>query len=76
MEKTILIFSLFISYSMAASVTNANYYNACLKCIINGNNFCMLAPETTPGYCCSGMAFATDYCNNVFTTCTYSLVGI
>ena len=57
------------------SLENINYYNACLKCILNGDNFSMIVPGAKPGKCCTGMISSTDYCDPAYTWTTYSYTG-
>ena len=46
-----------------------------MKCLSNGHNFCMIMPNALPGKCCQSMVSATDYCDSVYTWCTYSYTG-
>jgi len=60
-----------------SSTEDLNYYNACLSCLAAGAayDFCVIVPEMEPGKCCNTMVSAVDYCDPIYTWCTYSYTG-
>ena len=57
------------------SPENTNFFNSCVGCINNGDEFCSIVPEMEPGKCCTGMVSAVDYCDNIYAWCSYNALG-
>ena len=76
MSITFLLFSILLLFpsSLLASTTLTNFQNQCVKCILAGNNYCMIVPATNPGKCCQSMSSSTNYCDSIYKWCTYGFV--